>query len=668
MQDLLTLVRALHFASLFSLAGALAFAAFVAEPAFRRHADQSGVAAFRRRLLWICWPSLALALLSGFLWLVLEARSMSGRPLADVFSQGLLAVVLERTRFGHDWALRGLLAVALVACLVLVKPRPRNAIAWPGFWAALVLSAAELAMLAGAGHAAAGTGWPGYVQLVGDGVHLLAAGVWVGGLLPLALLFAAARGDEDSSCALAAREATFRFSSVGVAAVGMLLATGLLNTVFLVGSVPALLGTEYGHLLLLKIALFLTMVAFAAINREWLAPQLSGVPAASAAGANRDTLRQLERNALIEAGLGAAVLIVLGKLGTTAPALHVQPEWPLPFSLSFAAIEALPDVRLKAILTGGGAILGLAVLAYGLLLPRRRTLQILVGLFLFLALGWLPFQYMVVPAYPTSFYRSPVPLTAQSIVKGAQVYADDCSACHGTSGRGDGPLARNMPVAPADLTAGHLFAHSEGDLFWWVSRGIPEGGMPGFAETLDDRARWDVINFIRARAAAVQPLALLPEVTANPAPPAPDFAFDQGGQQETLHEASEEESVLLVLYRLPSSRARLQQLAAAEHDLAAAGLRLLAVPIDAKPADAEVAGPLPDFAANTGADTAAAYALFEGAERIEHCEFLVDRAGFLRARWKPGTPPGLPDPAALMAQVERAARLPLQEQTHVHAH
>jgi hypothetical protein len=46
-----------------------------------------------------------------------------------------------------------------------------------------------------------------------------------------------------------------------------------------------------------------------------------------------------------------------------------------------------------------------------------------------------------------------------------------------------------LQVAPADLTAEHIFAHSDGDLFWWISQGISAGGMPGFAEKVDERGR-----------------------------------------------------------------------------------------------------------------------------------------------------------------------------------
>ena len=65
MQTVMTLVRALHFAALLSLAGGLAFAALVAEPALRKHAADGGTAAFRARLIRLIWASLALGVLSG---------------------------------------------------------------------------------------------------------------------------------------------------------------------------------------------------------------------------------------------------------------------------------------------------------------------------------------------------------------------------------------------------------------------------------------------------------------------------------------------------------------------------------------------------------------------------------------------------------------------------
>jgi len=188
--------------------------------------------------------------------------------------------------------------------------------------------------------------------------------------------------------------------------------------------------------------------------------------------------------------------------------------------------------------------------------------------------------------------------------------------------------------------------------------------MPGFAETIDQRERWDVINFVHARAAAVQPLALQPQVTAGPAPPAPDFTFEQHGNEATLRQRLEQGPLLLMFYE-PQRAQRLQQLAGVENRLAAAGLRLLALPLEGE--EAATPTPLPDFTA-TADDVAAAYRLFMDAGAAAPCEFLVDRDGFLRARWKAGTPPGLPDEATLVTQLDRLAELPLQPQTAVHAH
>jgi hypothetical protein len=127
--------------------------------------------------------------------------------------------------------------------------------------------------------------------------------------------------------------------------------------------------------------------------------------------------------------------------------------------------------------------------------------------------------------------------------------------------------------------------------------------------------------------------------------------------------------VLLVLYRLPDSLARLSALDDARDRLERAGLRVLAVPVDPEAASKSGAmTSLPSFAASTGPETAAAYALFEGAGGGP-CEFLIDRAGFLRARWKADTTIGLAPPEELQAQLERLARLPLARRaSHIHSH
>ena len=180
-----------------------------------------------------------------------------------------------------------------------------------------------------------------------------------------------------------------------------------------------------------------------------------------------------------------------------------------------------------------------------------------------LAIGSLPLRPAIEPAYPTSYYSPTEPYAAASIVRGAAVYDENCALCHGAMGHGDGPAAARLPIRPADLTAPHLFAHSPGDLFWWVSHGRDDGVMPGFAGVLSANQRWDVINFIRARAAGVLTRETGPDVNTSAAPPVPDFAFEAGGMQHTLGQTLETGPVLLVLFAPPAPSTRLLQLATA---------------------------------------------------------------------------------------------------------
>jgi copper resistance protein D len=313
--DPLIFVRAVHFAATLSVTGVALFDVFVAQPVLRSSASPELRAPVVRRLAWIAWIGLALALLSGAAWFVLVSASISDQPLETVLSDAsVLQAVLLDTDFGRDWLLR-LLLIALLAGLLAADLREKQDSG--GFLKlAIVLATAGLAgTLAWAGHGIGGAGLGGRIHLAADFVHLIAAAAWVGGLLPLALMLAAA--DQASSLAVA-RAVSLRFSAYGVVAVGALLFTGAINTWYLAGSIRALTETDYGHLLLIKIALFLVMLGLATVNRLWLTPAL-----AADAGQewSRHAFRQLHRNVAIEIGAGAIILSVVAVLGVTPPGL-----------------------------------------------------------------------------------------------------------------------------------------------------------------------------------------------------------------------------------------------------------------------------------------------------------------------------------------------------------
>jgi copper resistance protein D len=242
------------------------------------------------------------ALISAMALVLCQAAAMAGSPAAAVDFAAVSAVLLE-TRFGRVWCGHLLLAAILVlACLGRQPRRP----------VVLFLSLGLLASLGWVGHAAMDDGAARIAHQLNQTVHLLAAGLWLGGLVPLAWVLRQARrqpGDFEFSVT---RDALRNFSHMGYAAVTLIALTGAINTSLLVGSPGAMLGTPYGRLLAFKILLFVAMVVVALVNRLRLSSRISH---------DSGALRALGRAIAIEQSLGLAVLAIVSVLGTWPPAL-----------------------------------------------------------------------------------------------------------------------------------------------------------------------------------------------------------------------------------------------------------------------------------------------------------------------------------------------------------
>jgi copper resistance protein D len=257
-----------------------------------------------------CW-SLVAALLSAVLWFWLEVANMSELPLTDTFSATAWRAVLFETEFGRVWMLRlGLIVAAFVFAvsrLPRIEGRRRSLILVLWF-----LSVALLIPLALISHAAAVRVQP--LGLLGDALHLCAAGAWIGGLAPLAIFLTRVRVSFTlGECAVPVLK---RFSTLSLCCIGALVVSGVSNSWLLVGSMHALFTTRYGWLLLFKLALFGILVGFGARNRFVIKTRLLNVASSS------DMLVQLRRNVICEACLGLAVVIIVACLGVTPPARH----------------------------------------------------------------------------------------------------------------------------------------------------------------------------------------------------------------------------------------------------------------------------------------------------------------------------------------------------------
>jgi len=306
----LVVVRAIHFAATAITTGTLIFRAVVAEAASA--SARPAAIVVRMQTLRVAWTSLAISAASGMIWLLLVAVSMSGLSFGESMSSDVLSTVVNETQFGRVSEIRLMLAVIIAGCLAYVRfPLARGL--------ALAMSLGLTAALAWTGHAGSTAGEMGILHLTADTLHLLAAAIWIGGLVSLVLLLSVSRRDQTLAGVSFARDATQRFSTMGIAIVVVVLATGIINAWILVGSWHALIVTGYGRLLMLKVVLFAVMLLIAAANRFWLMPRLA---APSGSEPQFKVLRRLARNSMIELALALLIFAIVGMLGTLHPAIH----------------------------------------------------------------------------------------------------------------------------------------------------------------------------------------------------------------------------------------------------------------------------------------------------------------------------------------------------------
>src|SRR5439155_1556095 len=243
--------------------------------------------------------------------------------------------------FGHVWLVRqGVLL--FLGVFVSLRFDVRRAVDWRAARAeAALLAALALAALGAAGHAAA-VEPSAAAAIAADVGHVLAAGVWAGALPALVPLLRVASRDAGADARPYAVLAARRFSQAALALVLALLGTGVLIAVVQVGSIGALLGTRYGRLLVLKLALVLAALATAALGRGRLLPALGG----EAVTVGRPAMRRLAGSVAVEAACVLAILGVVTALGLSPPARHEQPDWPLGFRLALGALADTPDAAL----------------------------------------------------------------------------------------------------------------------------------------------------------------------------------------------------------------------------------------------------------------------------------------------------------------------------------
>lgn len=89
---------------------------------------------------------------------------------------------------------------------------------------------------------------------------------------------------------------------------------------------------------------------------------------------------------------------------------------------------------------------------------------------------------------------NPIPVSADVLREGAELYRIYCVMCHGESGVGDGVVAQHFRRVP-DLKTPYIQNYTDGRLYTVLREGGPN--MPRYAEALSVDERWAVVHFVR---------------------------------------------------------------------------------------------------------------------------------------------------------------------------
>jgi mono/diheme cytochrome c family protein len=93
----------------------------------------------------------------------------------------------------------------------------------------------------------------------------------------------------------------------------------------------------------------------------------------------------------------------------------------------------------------------------------------------------------------------PLSYTAENFKAGQKLYEQNCAACHGPTGLGNGPAGKNLNPPPPNIAASSKMPmSSDGYLYWTIAEGgVPlHTSMPPFKDTLKPDQIWKVIIFL----------------------------------------------------------------------------------------------------------------------------------------------------------------------------
>lgn len=629
--------------------------------------SQAWIKKMEQLFLWAAFI-IPISLIVIFITMITQAAGLTG----DSQQQKIWLEIIQDTQPGQIWAARFVSACLLfLSILFLAKSAAKKR--WHYCFVAAI---ATLPLIAGsmASHIASAGLSASAVSLYA--LHLIFAGLWFGAL-PASLLLVQDRlkGRKLNKVKYRGIEALKLFSAIAFSVMLLLILTGMFVTDRLLdGRYVGLVATQYGWLLSGKIVLLSLILLIAASIKESRLSMLTDNKESIVIDQRRTGLQKWMR---IQFWLAVVLIILSTWIANTTPAkyFHID-EWPLTFRFSIDATWNKPNVAWQVWTGLAVALISVLTMQFGRLRNWSLKRQIAIPGLMFVSAIALTLPPLAIEAYPETYRRPPVSFDVVSIANGAMVYERYCVECHGLQGMGNGIKSRTLSTKLPDLMIEpHIIEHTPGDFYNWITYGMKNTDMPGFAEKLSENERWDLINYIHALSRGYQARILSPEIVPDQAFAKPPlFSFNKhGGTINSLQEFRGRNHVLMVLFSWPQSQVRLEQLKMASKRLTEQQVAVIVVPVnelDSKELK-EIADTLPFSVITQGAKeivdsfmlwrrTVSHPDIIGRGSNPEHIEFLIDKNSYLRARWIPSRDQkGWSDIDVLVKQVEQLQ----QEQT-----
>ncbi|MBC6315028.1 copper resistance CopC/CopD family protein [Listeria grandensis] len=273
----------------------------------------------------VLYVGAGLLTLGFLLFLPVQVQIYTGGKVLDIGAMGQL---IRHSGIGHLWLLQMVSFLLLIASFIVIFRKNWLGRTW--LWLVpLCLFAVILFAKAMQGHAAGSSDKS--IAIPMDFLHLVSASAWVGGIL---VLFVLLRKMPEE-----AQLTWNRFSPWAASFVGLIIVSGLLMSVMNLGSMPKLFTTEYGKVILLKVALFLVMGALGLVHYLYM----------------RQTGKMMSAKTMVaEFGIGFVIL------GVAAFLTNVQtppPAPPVAFSQEMATDSGFVSLKIAPAIVGDNTFL-----------------------------------------------------------------------------------------------------------------------------------------------------------------------------------------------------------------------------------------------------------------------------------------------------------------------